>query len=647
MNRENHTGLFTRLGVSLIAALLVGAPISADASGTTNGPILVVTNASNPFTAYYAEILLTEGLNSFAMKDVSEVSSGTLAPYDVVILGEMALSSGQVTTLSNWVEAGGNLIAMRPDKQLAGLLGLTDVGSTLSEGYVLVDTATRPGIGIVGQTMQFHGTADLYSLAGATNVAVLYTNATTATTNPAVTIRSVGGNGGQAAAFTYDLARSVVYTRQGNPAWDGLERDGLPPLRPSDLFFGAATNDVQDDWINLNKVDIPQADEQQRLLANLVIAMNADRSLLPRFWYFPHGYKAAVVMTGDDHAWGGSAGRFDQYISYSNPGGSVEDWQTIRSTSYLWTNSPMSDAQALAYTTNGFEVGLHLNSGCDNYTPASLSNFFATQLQVWTNNFPSLPRPSTHRMHCIVWSGYTMMPEVGREFGIRLDVSYYYWPGSWAADWPGLFTGSGMPMRFARTNGVTLDVFQAPTQMTDESGQVYPYTVNALLDRALGPEGYYGYFVANMHTDFNTSPYTNWSDAIVQSAASRGVPVISARQLLTWLDARNGSAISSHQWTNNVLQFNVAADAGARGMQVMVPVPDGFTVGAVTTNGSPVGYSNVVVKGVEYAVIPARTASYQVTYLPDTTPPLVSSITPTNGAIGVSVGVEIKAQFSE
>ena len=53
-------------------------------------------------------------------------------------------------------------------------------------------------------------------------------------------MRSVGANGGQAAAFTYDLARSVVYTRQGNPAWAGQERDGFAPIRSDDLFFGAA-----------------------------------------------------------------------------------------------------------------------------------------------------------------------------------------------------------------------------------------------------------------------------------------------------------------------------------------------------------------------------------------------------------------------
>ena len=140
-----------------------------------------------------------------------------------------------MTALTNWVNGGGNLVAMRPDKQLAGLLGLTDAGTTSRTPTCKVDTAAGPGAGIVGSTIQYHGTADRYTLNGATSVATLYSNATTATANPAVTLRLVGASGGQAAAFTYDLARSVVYTRQGNPAWAGQERDGVvrhPPGRP-------------------------------------------------------------------------------------------------------------------------------------------------------------------------------------------------------------------------------------------------------------------------------------------------------------------------------------------------------------------------------------------------------------------------------
>ena len=69
-------------------------------------------------------------------------------------------------------------------------------------------------------------------------VARLYSDADTATSAPAVTLRSVGTAGGQAAAFTYDLARSVIGTRQGNVAWAGQERDGQPEaIRSDDLFF--------------------------------------------------------------------------------------------------------------------------------------------------------------------------------------------------------------------------------------------------------------------------------------------------------------------------------------------------------------------------------------------------------------------------
>ena len=174
------------------------------------GPILVVSSAANPFSRYYAEILRAEGLNEFLAIDISAVDATLLDDYQVVILGEMALTPAQVTLLTNWVDAGGNLIAMRPDPQLASLLGLTVSGGTLENAYLLVNTSAAPGAGIVDRTIQFHGPADLYDPTSATVVATLYSNATASTSNPAVTLRSVGASGGQAAAFTYDLAKSIV-----------------------------------------------------------------------------------------------------------------------------------------------------------------------------------------------------------------------------------------------------------------------------------------------------------------------------------------------------------------------------------------------------------------------------------------------------
>ncbi|MGZ4387003.1 MAG: DUF4082 domain-containing protein, partial [Gaiellaceae bacterium] len=303
------------------------------------GPILVVRSSADGFGDYLAEILRTEGLNEFATTDLSNLSAAKLAGYQVVILGHAALSDAQVSTLTTWVEGGGKLVAMRPDAKLAALLGLTSIGGTLTDGYLRVDTSSSPGAGITAATMQFHGSADRYATDADTRaVATLYSDATTATTSPAVTLRSVGSSGGQAAAFAYDLARSVVYTHQGNPAWAGQERDnavdqGTPTIRSDDLFFGGS----QPDYVDLDKVAIPQADEQQRLLANLVTDMDSGSMPLPRLWYFPDGLKAAIVMTGDAHPNGqtGTEFAFDRFLSQSPSNCSLADWTCVRETAYV------------------------------------------------------------------------------------------------------------------------------------------------------------------------------------------------------------------------------------------------------------------------------------------------------------------------
>ncbi|MBD2441613.1 Ig-like domain-containing protein, partial [Nostoc sp. FACHB-110] len=619
------------------------------------GPILIITNSANKFGEYYAEILRNEGFNYFSVSDITSVTAATLANYDIAILADMSLSAAQVTTLSNWVNNGGNLIAMHPDVQLATLLGLTATGTTLSEGYLQVDTSKTPGKGIVNETIQFHGTADRYNLNGASSLATLYTNATTATANnPAVTLRSVGN--GQAAAFTYDLARSVVYTRQGNPAWAGQERDSQPPIRSDDQFFGNGSLD----WVNLDKVAIPQADEQQRLLANLLIKINLAKKPLPRFWYLPNGKKAVVLMTGDDHGNGGTANRFNQFISNSTTGCNVDNWECIRGTSYIYPNTAITNTQVASFTNQGFEIALHVNTNCADYTPSSLASNYTQQLAQLSANFPSLPAPVTQRHHCLVWSDWSSTPEVELSNSIRLDTTYYYWPPNWVSDRPGFFTGSGMPMRFTKTDGTLLDVYKAATQMTDESGQSYPFTINTLLDRALGAEGYYGVFNVNAHTDNSGPTSQSVSDAVVAVAKNRGVSVISAKQLLTWLDGRNSSSFNSLSWNSstNQLSFSITKATGANGLQAMLPTRStNGILSSITLNGStiytPSTGSIQGIKGVEYALFASETGSYVATYTPDTTAPQVvtdptlTPPSPANGATNVSIATAVSATFNE
>ena len=623
---------------------------AADPTTGPGGPILVITKSSNPYSTYYPEILRAEGLNAFATADISTVSAANLANYKLVLLSEMTLTATQVSTISSWVTGGGKLVAMRPDKQLAGLLGLTDTGATISDTYLDVDNTTAVGAGITATSMQYHSTADRYTLNGATKLADLFSNSTTSINNPAVTIKTVGSNGGQAAAFVFDLAKSIIQTRQGNPLWSGQERDGLNPTRSNDLFFGGNS---APDWVDLTKVQIPQADEQQRLLANMITDMTAPVLPMPRFWYFPNGAKAQVIMTGDDHNGGGTAGRWNNYLSAGTSGG-----QAIRGSSYVFPSS-ISDSSAASYVAQGFEPGLHIditsgpvfgNSGDIgvNWTSYSaLDSLYTSQLNTYNNTFTSIPTPTTVRTHAIVWSDYDSQPRAEFNHRIRLDTNYYYWPDTWVLDRPGMFTGSGIPMRFAKLDGSMIDVYQATTQITDESGQTEPKHITTLLDNATGAQGYYGAFTVNAHTDGTNSTV---SDAVITSAKAHNIPVITADAMMTWSDGRNGSSFQNLAWDANALalSFDLSLAVGASGLQAMVPMTAANrTLQSIKINGGNVAFTQQTIKGVAYAFFPASSGSVVASYAADTTAPTVTANTPGDGASSVTTLVQPTVTFSE
>src|SRR6478736_8837033 len=125
-----------------------------DGSG---GPILVISNAANPFGRYQVEILRSQGYTSFKAVDITEVEENPalLNSYDVILLGQMKLNASDVSLLSAWTTKGGTLIAQRPCSLLYLLMGITSTDSiadNYKNTYLLVDTAAgKPGAGIVSQ----------------------------------------------------------------------------------------------------------------------------------------------------------------------------------------------------------------------------------------------------------------------------------------------------------------------------------------------------------------------------------------------------------------------------------------------------------------------------------------------------------------
>ncbi len=171
-----------------------------------------------------------------------------------------------------------------------------------------------------------------------------------------------------------------------------------------------------------------------------------------------------------------------------------------------------------------------------------------------------------------------------------------------------------MPMRFTDRNGNLIDEYQATTQMTDESGQSYPFNIDTLLDNAVGPAG----ILRSVHCEYCTTIQGisgMAADAIVASAQARGVPVVSAQQMLTWLDGRNSSSFGSLSWSGNTLSFSITQGTGARNLQAMLPTtgPSG-TLSSITMSGNPVSFTTQTIKGISYAMFNAASGSYQAVY---------------------------------
>ncbi len=404
-----------------------------------------------------------------------------------------------------------------------------------------------------------------------------------------MTLRAVGANGGQAAAFTYDLARSVVYTRQGNPAWSGQERDGIAPIRSNDCS-SAPRRDPQPDWVDLDKVAIPQADEQQRLLANLIMHMSADRKPLPRFWYLPRGLKAAVVMTGDDHGNGGTAGRFDQYRRASPPGCSVADWECVRGTSYIYPEHADHRRAGRELTRRRAS-----NRRCTSTRTAPTARRVAETTST-THSLPSRPGsracPRRRRTARIASRGATT-PRSRRSSSPTAFVST-------RTTTTGPAPGSGPP-RFLHRLGHAAAVRRArrhddrrlPGDDADDRRvgpglSRPPSTRCSTTPRA---DGYYGVFTANMHTD---SASAAGHDAIVASAQARGVPLVSAKQMLDWTRRSERLIVRRAVVGRQRTRFTIAADAPRPG-----PPGDAACRGGrvarcsprMTRNGAPVSFA--------------------------------------------------------
>jgi hypothetical protein len=587
------------------------------------------------FGAYLAELLCLEGVNAFRMARWAELGPGALEAHPLVLLPAGPLGAAAVERLTAYVAQGGRLVALRPEAALAEILGVEPPGGQMADAYLHRDLDHNLAQGLPKVSLQFHGLAGLYPLAGAEPVAWLG-DRSAPSRYPAVAVHSFGR--GRAALWAFDLAHSVALTRQGNPDWANQERDGREGLRAQDMFVG---------WMDLERIAIPQADEQLRLLTRLLTDLLAEALPLPRLWYFPGAAPAVLVATGDSHQ--NPAATIETVLQrleqrggrmtvYYAPG-LTSDWR--RAAQRGWNaladlpglretlNNPTAMPTAghvIGWSQRGHEFGVHP------YVEEGLEAGW----QAYWREFSGLgygPLSPTTRTHRILWTGWVETALVQAAYGIRMNLDYYHngpafqtAGGEWVF---GHYTGSGLPVRFVDAAGRVLNIYQQLTQLVDEHLLAVPWgggwpglspdeavaVSRRLMDQSLA--GAHGALAAQFHVDpfliggQYAADAGRWLDGTLDAAAERGLPIWAAQDWLRFTELRHDAGLVGLRWeaAPRALTFRLEAAAEA-GLELAVMVPrdhGGLRLDRLEVDGQAVTTGERAVGGVRYiwAVITA------------------------------------------
>ena len=606
-----------------ISAFILLLAIGGCSKKNTKLPILIIaTNAD--FGSYTGELLKTEGFNEFLLDSLSDskVTSEYLQQFDLVILAEAKIDQSGKDMLTEFVVNGGNMIAFRPDTVLADIFGMSLLEGTISEGYIAIDTSSEQGKGLPPKTLQFHGTADKYTVNSAKIIATLFANQTSIIGFPGIVCNDFGK--GHAVAFLYNLPKSIVYTRQGNPLFAGIEKDGIPGIRSLDLFA--------DSWVDASKNTINQADQQMALLSKCIHYLSTYSKPLPHFWYFPDTLKCLITLTND--------GEFNCETEFEPQFHDV-DSMGAKMTLYILDVNKISKVWVDKWTAKGHEFAGHPDDTWEAENP------------VWNNMDSVLQRKKneihakygltmrTNVNHWFVWCGKdsTKKQDFGAQAmleeknGIELDVNYPLYDinsnqGAFYLGTPGLnqgfHTGSGLVMKYANVKGKTINVYQHFNAVYDQqykesnNPEGFFNCFKGLVDRSLDKE-IYSFISIKAHNDeyfFSKKPLLK----MLAYANSKGIPVWTAVNLLDFLKMKDEASFSEFKWSNNHLTFKLSSTLkNPNKLTFLLPLDHGDSkIKSININGKSRLLKYRKIKGSEYVLVtvtPGNTYEISAEYM--------------------------------
>jgi len=593
--------------ILLPAAFVLLSAVTGCSNKNSAVPILILATEAD-FGTYTGEILKTEGFNEFKLDSLTsgKVTTSCIMQFDLVILAESTIDPPAKEILLEFVKNGGNLIAFRPDPALGELFGIIPAGGNIAEGCIAIDTTTEQGKGLTGETIQFHGIADRYTIKSGKTIAALYTNSVTRSEFPAVVSSNYGQ--GHTVAFSFNLPKSIVYMRQGNPLHAGKEMDGINGIRAMDLFT--------DGWLQPYKNTLNQADEQMSLLTHCIEMMCNDLKPLPRFWYFPDTLQCLVTLTND--------GEYRSEIDFEDQFRDVDSLGAKMSI-YILEGKKVSKDWTDKWTTRGFEISGHPDDTKEAGSPQwnNMNDALKNKKKEIADLYGLTMKTLVN--HWFVWCGkdsaghpeFAAQAELEANHGLAMDANYAHYDnnskqghflGPLGTD-QGNFTGSGLVMKFANSKGKILDLYQYLTNVYDQQ-----YTENqdadgffncfkGLMDRSIENE-VYSFIGIKAHNDeyyFSRKPLLKMLDY----ANGKHIPVWTAAHLLDYLQMKDEAAFSNVTWSDNHLTFKLTSSLkNTNGLTFLLPARHGdVKISSIAVNGQNTQIYCKSIKGYEYAMV--------------------------------------------
>lgn len=345
-----------------------------------------------------------------------------------LILGEISPSSSQLGNLKTFVESGGVLIAIRPDNRLSKIFGIEDTGQVQKDGYIILKGENSyEDISYKGK-LQIFGFSKLY--VGGENIVHL---------SPSERFGGIIKNQvGKGIIFVvaYDFSTTFLTIQQQN-SQVGRAYDAS--------------------MVEVELSDVPQLDLMRRLFVNLILE-GLDVPL-PKKWYFPGGYKALILLGGDQDG-----------ANYNVMNAVINLLKGCAAPYTLFItprDQPLSHDEIREISQTGIEIAVHPNFVGYPFTEEE----FKAQLKKAEED--SGIRIIGSRNHCLRWEKITDMPVWLEKHGLQYDSTLgCNLPIDKPGENPpklGYFVGGGLPFFFIHPeNFRRIDVLEEPLLVSDD-----------------------------------------------------------------------------------------------------------------------------------------------------------------------------------